>query len=294
MDRKRALKLVDMLRAQMDALADANADRGRCIEIPTRSGNRHARLFWPKEAEGSRPVYIDFHPGGFVSGSPELDSAFNQRVSDELGIVVIAPSYRLAPEAMYPADKEDAIDVVRHIVANADAYGIDPGRMAIGGHSAGGNIAASLALQLKHDPSVHLACVLLDYPALDLYTDARMKPQPEGCINPRMAAAFDSLYRDAEHGRDVFLSPIFAQEDDLRGLAPHIIVTAEGDSLRGEAEEYASRLMAAGVEVMARRFLGVRHGFTIDVGDDEDGVRDARDQAIRFMVRGLGMHMLDG
>lgn len=294
MEKEQALGAIGMLRKQLEGLAAMNEGLGEAIEIPTRSGNRHALIFKPKEAEGPLPVYIDFFPGGFVSGSPEIDSRFNQAVCDELGVVVIAPGYRLAPEDMYPADKEDALDAVRHIAEHPDVYGIDPARIAVGGHSAGGNIAASVALQLKEDPAINLKCALLDYPPLDLNTEAHEKPLPEGCIDPDVAAAFDMLYRDPKFGKDIYLSPLFATEDDLKGLPPHVIVTAEGDSLRGEGEEYAKHLMAAGVEVTGRRFLGVPHGFTVGMAGFEGPALEAMQEAQRFMIRGLKTYLVEG
>ena len=294
MDKEQALGAIGVLRKQLEGLAGLNAGLGEAVEIPARSGNRHALIFRPKDVEGPHPVYIDFFPGGFVSGAPEIDSRFNQKICDKLGIVVVAPSYRLAPEAMYPADKEDALDVVRHVAANPELYGIDPERIAVGGHSAGGNIAASVALQLKDNPDVRLKCAVLDNPPLDLDTEAHEKPLPEGCIDPDMAAAFDALYRDPKFGRDVYLSPIFATQEDLRGLPPHVIVTAEGDSLCGEGEEYAKHLMAAGVEVTGRRFLGVPHGFTVGMAGFEGRAAEAMEEAADFMIRGLRSYLIEG
>ena len=96
-------------------------------------------------------------------------------MSDELGVVVICPSYRLAPENKYPSDKEDILDVIEYVSAHAGDFGIDPDRMALGGHSAGGNIAASLCLKANKEGGPSFKCAVLDYAPLDFSVDSREK-----------------------------------------------------------------------------------------------------------------------
>lgn len=284
------------MRAQMaEGYAKANIAGGE-IQIPAQSGERRCLIYRPEGQEGPRPVFFDIHGGGFIFGQPEMDDALCKRICDELGVVVIAPTYRLAPEHMFPADKEDVRDVVKHVHDNPDDYGVDPNCMAIGGHSAGGNISTVMAMLAKETEDFQFKCVIMDYPTCDMATEAHEKPTPEGCIDPDLAAVFDACYRNPKDGKNPHLSPLFATPEQLRGLPPHIILTAEGDSLCFETEEYAKHLMAAGVETTGRRFFGVGHGFTIpgfanNPGDPEQVERSVR-EANDMMVNALDYYLL--
>ena len=258
--------VVQQVRAQRDQIAKAYTAQpvaGVEIQIPAQSGTRRSLIYRPTGVEGARPVFFNIHGGGFIFGLPEMDDAFCKRVCDELKVVVISPSYRLAPEHMYPSDKEDVFDVVKYVHDNPEQFGIEADCMAIGGHSAGGSISTVVALMAKERGEFQFKGVIMDYPTCDLDTEAHAKPTPEGCLDPDLCAVFDSCYRDPEDGKDPHLSPLFATQDQLRGLPPHLVITAEGDSLCFEAEEYAKHLMAAGVPTTGRRFFGVGHGFTI-------------------------------
>lgn len=291
------MQAVNGLRAQTDAKMAELGHVGEDVLIPTRSGDRHALAYRPENATGCDPLFVNVHGGGFIYGSPEIDDDFCQAVCDELGVVVLNVSYRLAPESRWPSDKEDVYDAVKYLHDNPGAFGIDPDRIAIGGHSAGGNISTVVAMMAKETGDFSLRCVIMDYPPCDQDTDAFAKPTPEGCIDPQFAAVFDACYRDVEDARNPRLSPVFATSEDLAGMPPHVIVTAEGDSLCEEAEEYAKHLMAAGVEVTGRRFMGVAHGFTIErYGVVNPGTPEQVAASVKaandLMVDGLRRHLL--
>lgn len=298
----KAKAMVAMLRGDLKKKLSGRAIKGESIDIPARSGNRHALIYRPANsqaanAEGALPVYVDIHGGGFVYGCPEMDDELNQRICDELGIVIISPSYRLAPESQYPSDKEDVFDVISYVHAHADEFGIDPDRMAVGGHSAGGNITTVMCLMAKETGAFNFCCAILDYPPVDLKTSAFDKETPEGCIPPKIAAAFDECYRDPSRGGELHLSPLYATADELAGLPPHLVITAEGDSLRGEAEEYARHLAEAGVEVTAQRFPGVSHGFTLaslanSPSGDAETAAASKEGAIQLMIDTLRKYLL--
>ena len=292
--------VVEQVKAQREQIAKAytaQAPAGEEIEIPAQSGPRRSLIYRPKEASGPRPVFFDIHGGGFIFGLPEMDDALCKRICDELNIVVISPSYRLAPENMFPADKEDVYDVVKYVHDNPTEFGIDPERMAIGGHSAGGNISTVMALLAKERGEFQFKGVIMDYPTCDLDTEAHQKPTPAGCLDPDLCAVFDSCYRNPEDGKDPHLSPLFATQNQLRDLPTHLILTAEGDSLCFEAEEYAKHLMAAGVPTTGRRFFGVAHGFTIpgfakNPGTPEQAAQ-ATSEANDMMVAAVKQYLLD-
>ena len=167
---------------------------GEGIHIPTRSGELRALIYRPHTEDASQPVYFDFHGGGFVFGLPEMDDLFCQKISDNLGVVVISVGYRLAPEFPYPAALEDAYDVMAYVHGNPFKYRIGPDRMAVGGHSAGANISAVVSMMVKKSGEFKLRCQVLDYPALDFQTDADLKESPLGSIPPPLMEMFEACY----------------------------------------------------------------------------------------------------
>lgn len=290
---EKIMEMIQGMRAGAEGAAAKLGTAGEAIEIPAKSGPRHAIIYKPENATGSEPVFFNVHGGGFIYGVPELDDEFCDRVRRELGVVVINPSYRLAPENMFPSDKEDVFDVITYVHDNPAEFGIDPERMAVGGHSAGGNIATVMAMMAKEKGDFQFKCVIMDYPPVDLHTDAHAKPTPEGCLPPDLAAVFDACYRKPEDSQNPHLSPLYATEEELTGMPPHAILTAQGDSLCFEAEEYAKHLMAAGTEVIGRRFLGVGHGYSMPrygLGKTEEA-RQRAEEAQVMMVDALRKYL---
>lgn len=237
--------------------------KGEVIHIPTRSGEIRALIYRPQTDSVANPVFFDFHGGGFVFGLPEMDDSFCQKISENLGIVVISADYRLAPEFPYPAALEDAYDVVAYVHGNPFKFGIDPDRMAVGGHSAGANISAVVSMMVKKGGEFKLRCQVLDYPALDFQTDAVLKDSPLGSIPPPLMEMFEACYCEPEERSDVYVSPLTASLENLEGLPPAIIISAGIDSLEKEDGSYAARLKEAGVPVEYYHYSDVAHGFTI-------------------------------
>jgi len=236
---------------------------GEEINIPTRNGEIRALIYRPKTENTALPVFFDFHGGGFVFGVPEMDDSYCQKISENLGIVVISVDYRLAPEFPYPAALEDAHDVAMYVHSNPGKYGINPDLIAIGGHSAGANISTVVTMMIKKSREFELRCQVLDYPALDFETDADLKESPLGSIPPSLMEMFESCYCEVEERSDVYVSPLLASTEELAGLPPAIIISAGIDSLEKEDGTYAARLKEAGVPVEYYHYPDVAHGFTI-------------------------------
>jgi acetyl esterase len=291
---EKVLGILQQFRGGFETYIANNPVVGESIEIPTRSGKRHALIYKPENVAEQTPVLFSIHGGGFVAGFPEIDDALNKRISDELGIVVIGVSYRLAPEFHYPAPRVDVFDEISYVHDHPEQYGIDPERMAVTGKSAGGNLTTVMAIMAKETGAFSFKCAIADYPVLDMKTDAFDKELPEGCIPPELASAFDLSYRDPADGGDPLCSPLYIEDERLTGLPPFVIMTAEGDSLRGEGEEFAKKLMAAGVEVTGRRFLGVGHGFTIPAmgADQEPRVKQLCEESYTIIITALKNHLL--
>lgn len=234
---------------------------GREVMIPTRWGKARALYYPPAVPQEKAPVFFNVHGGGFIMGKPEMDDPFCARLAQELNIAVLNLEYRLAPEYSCPSDKEDVYDMVKYVSSHPDAFSIDPDRMAIGGHSAGGNISAVVCLMAAKEKEFSFRCQVLDYPPIDIAKDPFEKLNIPGVIPPEVASTFDACYRLPEKARDPYCSPIYAGPDEFAALPPAIVLTCEVDSLRDEGEEYALALARAGVEVSLKRFHGVSHGF---------------------------------
>ena len=269
--------------------------RGKEESIPGPGGPIRVLTYRP-EGNGPFPVYLNFHGGGFIMGLPEFDDAFCHRVCQELGVSVVNVDYRLAPEFPYPAGVEDCRAVVRHVLAHPEQYKADPSRMAIGGDSAGGTLTAGLSVWAAEEKVCSFKCQLLDYPPLDMKTNAFDKPVPPGAIPAELAALFDNCYRKPEQAGEVYCSPYYATDAQMAAMPPTILLTAEQDSLRAEAERFGMRLIQAGVEVTARRFLGVGHGFSMEQCMDMEGAildDKAMVESQNMMIAGLKKYLFD-
>ncbi|NLT13086.1 MAG: alpha/beta hydrolase [Clostridiales bacterium] len=242
--------------------------KGERMMVPTRDGDIRCIIYRAKKE--NMPVYFGMHGGGFVGGNCEDIDFFCDMINKHLDINVVNINYRKAPEFPYPYAVNDVFDAVSWFHTNAAQFGIDTDRMAIGGHSAGGNLAAVTSLRsVKENTPFRFKVQILDYPPIDLTKCAFDKfIHPMG-IPPQIAIMFDACYISPEDGDKPTVSPVTLDPSELTGQPPTVILTAEYDSLRDEAEAYALKLIAAGVPVWCRRFLGSAHGFTMTLGGND-------------------------
>lgn len=208
------------------------------------------------------PVYFDLHGGGFVLGSADMDERMNSELHRQVGCKIISIDYAKAPEFPYPVAVNQVYAVVEHVFKNAETFGINRDRMAIGGHSAGGNLSTVTCIRAKKEGKFQFVCQILDYPPLDLATSPLEKPRPKGAIPPRIALMFDACYVDPTQVRDIYVSPVYATREDLEGLPPALIIVAGRDSLRDEGLKYCEMLRAAGVVTECYEYPNAPHGFT--------------------------------
>ena len=237
----------------------------RAIRGP--GGDVALRCYWPREAAaGELGAILYFHGGGFVIG--DLDSHDNicRRLCADGDVIVVSVDYRLAPEHPFPGAVDDAQAALAWLRANAGELGADAARLAVGGDSAGGTLAA-VAAQHARDQLVPLRAQLLLYPVVDL-ADAYPSHEQHAETPPipkAVLAWFWSLYlgegweQDRALRRDPRVSPLHAAR--LDALAPAFVLTAGLDPLRDEGIAYAQRLCAAGVETLSLSVLGTVHGF---------------------------------
>jgi len=207
-------------------------------------------------------VLVYFHGGGWVIGSVDTHDGYCRALANASDVTIVAVEYRLAPEYKYPAAPEDCLVAVRWIVEHADEIGVDPGRVAVGGDSAGGNLALAVALMARDRGGPPIAMQALVYPVADFdFNRPSYHDFAEGYLLTRadMMWFWQHYLGDTAAGDEPYASPLRC--DDLSGLPPALIQTAEYDVLRDEGEELARRLDAAGVPVNLTCYGGVIHGF---------------------------------
>ncbi len=204
----------------------------------------------PKNSDQRRAAVLWIHSGGFVVGSPQFEAFVTGQIAREIGAVVVAPAYRLAPEHPFPAALDDCMAALSWVGANADAIGVDANRIAVAGASAGGGLAASMA-QRCHDEGIPLAAQVLVYPMLDDRTALVPDHGPRGHFmwtpaSTRFGWASYLGCRPGASGVPEYAVP--ARRSDLTGLAPAWIGVGDLDLLHDESVVYAERLREAGVD----------------------------------------------
>jgi acetyl esterase/lipase len=221
------------------------------------------RVYRP-HAGASGAALLWLHGGGLIVGTPRMDDARCGAWARELGLVVASVDYRLAPEHPFPAALDDAHTAWGWLQASAAALGVDPARVALGGASAGGGLAASLAQRLRDEGAVRPAAQLLLYPMLDDRTAARRELDDAGHLvwHNRSNRAGWSAYLGSPPGApELPAHAAAARCDDLRGLPPAWIGVGDLDLFLDEGRAYAERLDRAGVAVVLHEVAGAPHGF---------------------------------
>jgi acetyl esterase len=220
-----------------------------------------ARLYRPRQ--GALPLLVYLHGGGWVVGSVAVADPFCRALANASGCAVMSVEYRLAPEDRYPAAVDDAYAATHWAADHARDLGVDASRVAVGGSSAGGNLAAVVALMAHERGSPKVAFQLLHVPVVDHdFETSSYRANATGCGLTRsgMRWFWDHYVPDPKLRDEPYASPLRAK--DLSGLPPAHIVTAECDVLRDEGKAYASRLVEAGVRTTYVEYPGMVHGFT--------------------------------
>lgn len=248
------------MRVETEDLAWAASDRlpvpvtVEDIDLGDASAPLPARLYRPHAASGAGPLLVYFHGGGWVVGSLESHDFSCRRLAWATNARVLAIDYGLAPEDPFPRAPEDALRAWDAVTGDPDRFGADPERIAVGGDSAGGNLAAVLCQDLRRANRPQPLFQLLIYPVTDIGSDRdsyREFATGFYLTRERMDWYEDRYVADGE-GDDPRASPLKAE--DLSGLAPAYVISSLADPLRDEGEAYARRLMEAGVETRLDRF----------------------------------------
>jgi acetyl esterase len=237
-------------------------------KVRTSTGETRMIIYLPRKekAQSPYPVLINLHAGGFVLGSPEQDDVFMRILVDAAGCVVFSIDYKLAPKYKFPTNLEGVYETIQWIINSKKDLNIDAERIAIGGHSAGGNLSAAICMMAKERKDFNPVLQILDYPPLDIHKDPFLKtnvPTMKYAIPPKIGVIFNKCYLSKPgDAQNPLVSPVYAKMNDLAGLPPALIFTAEYDTLWEEGEQYANMLKKAGVKVVYKKFSGCAHEFT--------------------------------
>jgi acetyl esterase len=235
------------------------------LAIPSPHGLIPARIYTPKtlrQRSGLAPCLVFFHGGGWVIGDLDTHDVACRKLADEGQLIVISVDYRRAPEHKFPAAADDAIAATTWIAGHAKELGVDATRLTVGGDSAGGNLAAVVAISARDGSGPAIAGQVLIYPATDFAMTHPSHSEPETSIlltHSVIRWFADHYLNGAADVHDWRASP--ARASTLIGLPPAYVLTAGADPLRDEGDEYARRLKEAGVPVTYRHFSGQFHGF---------------------------------
>ncbi|MGW7791916.1 alpha/beta hydrolase [Streptomyces tricolor] len=230
------------------------------------TGSVRARIVKPAGTTGTLPAVVYIHGAGWVFGNAHTHDRLVRELAVGAQAAVVFPEYDLSPEARYPVAIEQNYTVAKWVVEQGGTKGLDGSRLAVAGDSVGGNMTAALTLMAKERGGIPLAQQVLFYPVTDAAFDTPSYHQfATGYFLRRdgMQWFWDQYTTDPGERAQITTSPLRATTEQLRGLPPALVITAEADVLRDEGEAYANKLREAGVPVTAVRFQGIIHDFVM-------------------------------
>jgi acetyl esterase len=263
----------------------------RWVIVPTNVGDVSVRIVRPPDAEGTLPVILYMHGGGWVLGNADTHDRLVRELAVGTGAAVVFVEYDRSPEAHYPVAIEQGYATAQWVVREGAANQLDPDRMAVAGDSVGGGMTAALTLMAKERGDVRFVHQSMYYPATDAAMDTGSYKQfAEGyfLLAKSMAWFWDAYCPDVERRSEPLASPLRASDEQLEGLPPAYLNVDEADVLRDEGEAYAARLRGAGVDVTTVRYDGITHDFMmLNPLSATHATRAAVAQAIAVLRRAL-------
>jgi acetyl esterase len=261
------------------------------IEDGPTSSQVSIRILRPQNATAMLPVILYIHGAGWVFGNHHTHDRLIRELAIGVQAAVVFPNYSLSPEAKYPTAIEQSYAVLRWVAEHGPTRGLDPARIAIAGDSVGGNMAAAVTLLNKERGGPVVQRQLLFYPVTDAAFETESYHQfAEGYHLRRDAMMWfwDQYTTNPGERNEITASPLRASKDELKGLPPTLIITAEADVLRDEGEAYANKLREAGVRVTAVRFQGTIHDFVmLNALENTQATRGAMALAIAWLRGGF-------
>lgn len=243
-------------------------------------------LHYPSKNRKNGPVYIDIHGGGFLWAYPEEDDLLCDNVNRTLDIEVYSLEYPRGPLHRFPEGIESLYKTIAYMSDHAEKFNFDANQIALGGHSAGGNLTAALLFKNQQEQKFKVKCQVLDYPCVDNRADA-IKPEmfKEGDIlSIELMDFFRLAYCTDADSDSILCSPILASREELKGLPPTVIMTCGNDVLRFQGRAYAEKLRNADVAVMHFEYPNVTHAFDVFPGSDME-------KGQNFLISGIKYFM---
>ncbi|NIH80309.1 alpha/beta hydrolase [Amycolatopsis viridis] len=282
-------RAVDEVQSGEIAKPDADIEDRTIDGGPT--GQVRLRIVRPAGATGTLPVVLYIHGAGWVFGNSHTHDRLIREIAAGTGAAVVFPEYDRSPEARYPVALEQNYAAAQWIVAEGAEHGLDANRVAIAGDSVGGNMTAAVTILAKQRGDVTFRQQVLFYPVTDASFDtASYREFATGYFLALegMKWFWDQYTTDAAQRAQITASPLRASLDELAGLPPALVITAEADVLRDEGEAYANKLRRAGVPVTAVRYQGVIHDFVMLNALRETPAADAAiNQAVSVLRKAL-------
>jgi acetyl esterase len=253
------------------------------MSVAGRGGPIPVRVYARPDLKPAAPGYLFLHGGGFIDGGLDFTDYVQRGLAARTGCVVVGVSYRLAPEHPFPAGLEDCQDVLRWM-AQTQPQGMDGGRIAVGGESAGANLAAALSIWARDNQGPRIAHQAIVYP----FTDTTLSsPDWDTPFMPGVDRSAGELmvrvYAGAQHANNPLVSILHA---DHRGLPPALVVSCEHDPLRTDSIKYAQALQAAGVDTLHRHYDDMPHGYLLFpklTRTADDSLDEIASQALRYL-----------
>src|SRR3954449_7517361 len=285
----------DEARKVLDDVQAARIDKlpvdERWITVPADVGEVRVRIVRPAGAQGTLPVILYMHGGGWVLGNAGTHDRLVRELACGAGAALAFVEYDRSPEAHYPVAIEQGYATARWIVGEGAAHGLDPERMAIAGDSVGGGMTAAIALMAQERGDVRFVHQSMYYPVTDAAMDTGSYAQfAEGYFLTAKAMAWfwDCYAPDHARRAEPFASPLRATDEQLGGLPPALLIVDEADVLRDEGEAYAARLRTAGVPVTTVRYDGAIHDFVmLHALKDTQAAKAATSQGGEFLRAAL-------
>jgi acetyl esterase len=285
LDPEKGRATVDEVQSGPIDAPDADVDDLTVAGVPV-------RIVRPRGAAGKLPAILYVHGAGWVFGNRHTHDRLVRELAVGAGAAVVFPDYSLSPEARYPTALEESYAVLRWIVDEGADQRLDATRIAVAGDSVGGNLSAALTLLVKQRSGPQLAAQVLFYPVTDAGFDTDSYHEfATGYFLRRDAMQWfwDQYTTDEAARNEITASPLRATAEQLAGLPPALVITAEADVLRDEGEAYARKLRDAGVPVTAARYQGIIHDFVmLNALRGTNAAEAAIAQAIDFLRKRLG------
>lgn len=261
---KDARKVLSDLQAAQVAKLPADVDD---LDIPVGTEGRvSVRIVRPKGNKETLPAVMYFHGGGWVLGGKDTHDRLVREIANGANAAVVFVNFTPSPEAKYPTPVEEAYAATKYVSENGEKLNLDSSRLAVAGDSVGGNMAAAVLLMAKERGGPKIDYQVLFYPVTDANFNTQSYQQYATGIwltREAMKWFWNNYLPDEEVRKQPTASPLQASLDQLRGQPPALIITDENDVLRDEGEAYAHKLMQAGVNVTAVRYLGTIHDFVM-------------------------------